>query len=122
MLYEMLIVVAERKHNKGLIQRGEVVAARPSSSNISWSERERTNPEWQLVTVDLTPSEVAGLLTPELDELKQKNRVWKRQRRINIDVIPELKKLREGSAENIMFTDTLSVRAGIEHKGNRSGH
>lgn len=43
-------------------QRGDVVAAMPDG--WAWSDTERTNPEWLIVTAEITDIEVVALLEP----------------------------------------------------------
>ena len=69
-----------RNEQINLYRRGDVITYKPDG--WAWSRAERQNPNWRILSVDLTEAECQALVSPELDPNKTKTLIRKRMRRL----------------------------------------
>jgi hypothetical protein len=61
-MVEILVRVKDRSDRPDDSKAGDVIAACPVG--WEWTKRERTNPNWRIITADLLPTEISALTSP----------------------------------------------------------
>lgn len=78
---ELLVRVRDRSARPDDSKAGDVIAACPDG--WVWTRRERTNPDWRIIHVDLLPKEVASLT---MSRISQETGRLERKREYGIDI------------------------------------
>lgn len=76
---ELLIRTVDKSSAENASQKGDVIAAMPDG--WGWSNAERTNPDWIIVSAQITEVEAEALL----EESRQNEPVYRRRLGINLD-------------------------------------
>ena len=92
-LYEILVRVVDKTSSDPLIdakcrKRGDVIAYK-LASRAWWTERERTNPAWTIITADLTHEMAQSLKGPHLppDLSREYKMLHRRGVKIDLDIL-----------------------------------
>ena len=78
---ELLIRTVDKSLAENASQRGDVIAAMPDGWD--WSVVERNNPDWVIVTAQITEVEAEALL----EESRQNETVYRRRLGVNVDLL-----------------------------------
>lgn len=89
---------------------GDVIVACPDGWH--WSEEERSNPEWRIISVNLVQSEIEALTQRGLDD--KGKLVHRCKRHIDLDALPNPEKMRGERTEHITPINRGQIIAAVK--------